>query len=443
MLKSLVDKIGLDAITTTTLVTRVWTTFSGLVLLGAISYFLTPFEQGVYYLFVSMLAAQVLLELGLSFTLAQFTSHEFAYLSWSKQNFLEGDFDYVRKVLRFFKFALVWYFIIAVLMLLIIFPVGIIFIGQSNEEGIGTSVLTAWGVYVVVGALNMIVNPLLVLLEACGRVLEVAKIRLAQAVLSTALILGVFYYGGGIFGLSAGLLGYVGIGVIWLTYSYSSFLKQALSLPLEMASVFKMVISMQWRIAISWAFGYLTFYTFTPMVFYYVGGIESGQYGMSMQIFVALNSLGVAWITTKMPIFCKLIQLKKQDELNQRFYTALAQSSFVMVAINLLVLFILGLDLNALALISSRILSWKLMALLCIASILNHLIFSFAAIIRAQKIEPMMVPTVIGGLVMIISGWLFIPVYGAEGAVWIYLACTCLGFVMTLLIFKKHRKFVS
>lgn len=443
MLESFKDKLGLDAITITTLLTRLWTTFSGILLLGAISHFLTPSEQGIYYLFVSILASQVLLELGLSFTLAQFTSHEFAYLSWSKDNRLEGGFDYVRNILRFFKFAIVWYLIIAVLMLATIFPVGIIFIWQSTDVEIGNSVLIAWGAYVLIGALNMIINPLLVLLEACARVLEVAKIRLAQAVLSTALTLVVFYCGGGIFGLSAGLLGYVCIGMIYLTFHYHSFLKQVLSVAFEMVSVLKKVFTMQWRIAISWAFGYLSFYTFTPIVFYYVGGIESGQYGMSIQIFAAINSLGIAWITTKMPVFCQLIQFKKQEELYKVFFTALAQSSFVMIAINLLLLLILRLDLNEIELFSSRILSWKLIGLLCISSILNHLIFSIAAVIRAQKIEPMTLPGVIGGLLMVISGLLFIPSYGVEGAVWVYLACTSFGLAMTLFIFKKHWKLIS
>lgn len=127
MIELFLTKIGLDAVTSTTIVTRVWTTASGLALIIGISFFLDPFEQGVYFLFVSMLAAQVLLELGLSFTLSQFTSHEFAYVSWTKTNLLEGKQENVFKVFRIFKFALVWYSIIGILMLAIIFPVGIFF----------------------------------------------------------------------------------------------------------------------------------------------------------------------------------------------------------------------------------------------------------------------------------------------------------------------------
>ena len=444
MIELFLTKIGLDAVTSTTIVTRVWTTASGLALIIGISFFLDPFEQGVYFLFVSMLAAQVLLELGLSFTLSQFTSHEFAYVSWTKTNLLEGKQENVFKVFRIFKFALVWYSIIGILMLAIIFPVGIFFIDSTTNESIfDKSIFIAWGVYVITGSINIIVNSILALIESTGRVLEIARVRFLQAIFSTAFIFTTLYLGGGVYALASGLFGYIIIGIIWLSFSYLNFLKQTLQFSAEIKLIFKEIIPMQWRIAISWIFGYLTFYTFTPMIFYFVGGVESGKYGMSMQIFTALNSLGIAWITTKMPLFCELIALKKQKKLYKVFYTSLAQSTCVMIAINLMVIFIVNIKLDLFIHFASRILPLKLIILLCICSIVNHLIFSIAAVIRAQKIEPMLVPTVINGIAMIGIGWILIPIYGISGAVWVYTLCTFIGLLAAFYIFYKYKNFID
>ena len=87
---------------------------------------------------------------------------------------------------------------------------------------------------------------------------------------------------------------------------------------------------------------------------------------------------------------------------------------------------------------ANRILPLNLMLLLCISSIFNHLIFSIASVIRAQKIEPMLIPTVINGILMLSIGWLLIPIYGLVAAVWIYSSCTFAGLAMALLVFKKY-----
>lgn len=443
MIKLLITKIGLDAITSTTIFTRIWTTASGLALIIAISFFLDPFEQGIYFLFVSLLGAQVLLELGLSFTLAQFTSHEFAHISWVDKNLLEGKGAAVSKVFKIFKFAMVWYSIIGILMLTLIFPVGILFIDNSSENIFNKSIFIAWGLYVITGAVNIIINAIIVLIESTGRVLEVARVRLLQAIFSTILIFTTLYLGGGVYALASGLFGYILIGALWLQLNYLSFLKQASKVSTEIRLIFKEIIPMQWRIAISWAFGYLTFYTFTPMIFYFVGGTESGRYGMSMQIFTALNSLGIAWITTKMPLFCELIELKQEKKLYKIFYTSLIQSTFVMIIINLLVLFIISIKLDLFQHFASRILPFNLMLLLCFSSILNHLIFSIAAVIRAQKIEPMLIPTIICGIAMLGLGWVLIPLYGISGAVWVYTSTTFIGLCAAIYIFKKYKNFLN
>lgn len=53
---------------------------------------------------------------------------------------------------------------------------------------------------------------------------------------------------------------------------------------------------------------------------------------MSLQIVTALNSVGMAWITTKVPQFCRLIARRQRARLDELFRTTLRQSLFFLAA---------------------------------------------------------------------------------------------------------------
>ena len=108
-----------------------------------------------------------------------------------------------------------------------------------------------------------------------------------------------------------------------------------------------------------------------------------------------------------------------------------------------MVIFIVNIKLDLFIHFASRILPLNLIILLYICSIVNHLIFSISAVIRAQKIEPMLVPTVINGIAMIGIGWILIPIYGISGAVWVYTLCTFIGLLAAFYIFYKYKNFID
>ncbi len=73
--------LGLDRAVVFTVLARAWTSGSGLITVVLIARFLSPAEQGYYYTYASLIALQMVFELGFSQVVMQLASHERAHLS--------------------------------------------------------------------------------------------------------------------------------------------------------------------------------------------------------------------------------------------------------------------------------------------------------------------------------------------------------------------------
>jgi O-antigen/teichoic acid export membrane protein len=71
-----------------------------------------------------------------------------------------------------------------------------------------------------------------------------------------------------------------------------------------------------------------------PIVFAAQGPVVAGQLGMTLSITSALLSVSMVWISTKVPLFCNLVALKKYDELDRTFRTVGRHSFSVMLALS-------------------------------------------------------------------------------------------------------------
>src|SRR5689334_17769121 len=83
--------LGLDRAVGFTVLARFWSSAAGLVTVALIARFLSPAEQGYYYTFGSLVAVQIIFELGFSFVILQMASHERARLSISEDCEITGD----------------------------------------------------------------------------------------------------------------------------------------------------------------------------------------------------------------------------------------------------------------------------------------------------------------------------------------------------------------
>src|SRR6202046_2344477 len=83
--------LGLDRAVGFTVLARFWSSAAGLITVALIARFLSPAEQGYYYTFGSLIALQIVFELGFSLVILQMASHERAHLAISVDGIVSGD----------------------------------------------------------------------------------------------------------------------------------------------------------------------------------------------------------------------------------------------------------------------------------------------------------------------------------------------------------------
>jgi O-antigen/teichoic acid export membrane protein len=442
-MKKLLAYLGIDRAVTYTLMGRGWSLVSGMVTLLFVARYLTPDEQGYYYTFASLVAMQILFELGMSIVITQFASHEMAHLSWQNDRIVIGDDQAKYRLRSLFKLVVKWYAAIAAMIVLIVLPAGWLFFSTIHAST-PVNWQMAWIGVVLAAAVNIFFLPLIALLEGCGRITEVAQLRMYQSVFGSLAAWAVLASGGGLFAMSAMNIALAFTVFVWLWQTKKVFFKDLVQ---HQAGVclgihWKAEIwPLQWKIALSWLSGYFIFQLFTPVLFAYRGAIEAGQMGMSFSLANALMSVAMAWMSTKSPQFGTLVAHKDYTRLDEIFNSTLIRS-FV-------VIFTLGVTLCAvnyfLHLISLplalRFLNPLPFTLLIAATMLNYVTYAQSTYLRAHKQEPFLFISLISAALIAVSTLTLGKMQGATGIMAGYLGvCTCIGFGWGSWIFIAKRR---
>jgi len=420
-MKKLLAYLGVDRAIAYTLATRGWGLLSSIVTLLLVARFLTAEEQGYFYTFASLLAIQILFELGMSIVVTQFASHEMAHLSWSETETLVGDASAKARLRSLILLVTKWYGVIAILIVVGILPIGWIFF-SSNTPQSPVNWQVAWTWLVLASAVNVFIMPMLSLLEGCGRVTEIARMRMYQNILGSAFAWLVLLGGGGLLAMPVMSTCFALTVLVWLWRTKRDFFANLLIETSESASIqWKTEIwPFQWRIALSWLSGYFIFQLFTPVLFAYRGAVEAGQMGMSISVANALMGIAIAWINTKAPGFGSLVAKKDYINLDRLFNLTLSRSLYVMVAIGGLLCAINYLIHAESMEFAYRFLDPLPFLLLMSATVFAYVTYAQAAYLRAHKEEPFMMislisAALIGGLTVVLA-----KEYGATGLMAVY-----------------------
>lgn len=414
--------IGVDKAILFTLLGRGWSVGAGLVTIFMVTKFLSPELQGYYYTFNSLIALQIFVELGLTYVVIQFASHEMAHLNWMSNGIVAGNAQAKRRLQSLVYFALTWFGIAAVLMILVLLPVGIYFFNSTKSAVAIYETSRPWSLLVLFSSINLIVTVVGAVLEGCGKVADIAILRFWQSFLSVSSTWIILWKGGGIYALvgNSAVLAFVGIVWLWVKYRYFflDLLKNSEKLPgMDWKNE---VWPFQWRIALSWMSGFLIFQLFNPLLFATHGPVVAGKMGMSLQIIAAMNGAAMAWISTKAPEYGRLVATAQRQQLDNVAMKGFIQSFtflfFGIVAVGSIFYY--------LSLIGSpyaeRVLPLNIFSMLGLVCLANHVVFAQAAYLRAHKQEPFMGLSILTGLVTASLAFLLIPKFAATGAVFSY-----------------------
>ena len=432
---------GLDFHVLVTLLFRGWAILAGGATVFLLPLWLSPTEQGYYFTFASVLALQIFFELGLNQIVMQLVSHEVAHRTETADGRLTGKESHLGRLSSLARLIGRWYGVAALLFALIGGIAGATFFTQKGTEPISVW-LGVWVVLVGATAVNLWLSPGLAVMEGCGKVGQVARLRLVQSVLGYALLWATLLSGAGLWAatavpvVSAVCTGY------WLK-AHGNMLRWLSSRAVDVKNQLSWrtdVLPLQWRIALSWASGYLIFNLFTPMVFSRHGAIEAGRLGMALTVFSAISTIGMSWVNAKAPNFTMHIARGERRELNILF-KALFLRSTVVIALTSGGVVLLAWYLNQIGLpLMMRIASPSVLVVLAIITIVNSMVFAMAIYMRAHREEPMLTQSIVGGLLVACAVYTG-SIYGVLTMMFLYMLIAILiSLPWTIWLFSKYAK---
>ena len=441
---SLIAKVAIfDRATVVTVINRLWAMGAGLITLTLIAKSFAPEIQGYYYTFYSLIALQVFVEMGFNYAIIQLVSHEKANLNWQITGSLIGNSLSQEKIQALLKLVVLWFISGAILLAIILIPGGLMFfIDKYDGNNFYGLIGFPWILLVTCTGMVLLLNAYLAVLEGCGKIEEVAGIRLIQSVATSLGIWGALLCGGGLYAPFIGSVFAIFFGIYFIYLRFRVFIRQYSNFRVSMSSLKwkKEIFPFQWRIGLSWISGYFIFQGLTPIIFMYVGPVAAGQFGMTMQIFGAIGQIAVVWVSTRAPEFGVLIAKGQKQELDKIFFSKLLQS-FIVLAVVIFGCTFLYLILNYLnSPYLLRIVSWPLLAIFVLTAFANNAVIAESIYLRAHKEEPFMALSLANGLITLVLAVLLVPIFDSAGAVIAYsVGVIFIGFLGGTYIFFRKR----
>ena len=398
----------------------------GVISILFITQFFTKAEQGYYYTFNSLLALQIIFEMGLSFIILQYAGHEFAVISWVKGK-ITGEAGAIGRFQAFLARAIVAYAIIAGCIFFLVWPAGLIFFARAATQ---PDIIWQgpWVLLCVLTALNITTLPFWATIEGSGLVVKANRFRTIQNAMGACGMWFAMMSGAELYSIAISPLICFALSVFWLHRHYKDLLTKAYTgfinfiKKRENAHTFswmREVWPMQWRIAISWVSGYFLSQIYTPIIFYYQDAASAGRFGASMAVCNMLSLVSITIVSAYNPQLCKLIAGKKWEELFALFEKVFI--SALVIAVLMAVVIISVLYVPILHKVTERFLTPYYMGLLLLGAIINFMIGATALFLRAFKRDPFVWVSLIGACLNVALALWFGKLYGASGVVYSYL----------------------
>lgn len=393
-----------------------WRFIAGPVSMILIGTRFTPEVQGYYYTFSSLVALQIFVELGLGTVIVQFASHEWSKLGLDSQGRIVGEASALSRLVSLGHLAFRWYSVAGGIVAGGLGLGGYIFFSQSPTP-VGVDWVAPWFALCLLTGMTLWLVPVWSLLEGCNQVSRVYAFRMIQGVLTSLALWAAILLGAGLWTAVVT----TAVGIIWAAaflpryyrHLFGPFFFAPSGKPLSWHSE---IWPMQWRLAVSFVFGYFSTWVFTPVLFHYRGAIEPGQFGMTWNLIASVVGVANIWSSPRAPQFGMLIARKEYAQLDRLLFRVAAASTSVLVINGLAVWLAIYMVPAFSPRFAARLMPPLPTGLLILGWIMNNFGHPFSVYLRAHRREPYMVLTIVLGVLTFLLTWFLGSRFGAVGA---------------------------
>jgi hypothetical protein len=411
---------GVDRAIAFTIMARVWSAAAGLLTVLLIVRFLTPGEQGYYYTFASVVALQVIFELGFSFVVLQLAAHERAQLIFLPDGVVQGDAVSHSRLASILQKSVRWYSVAAILMIAVLLPAGLHFFGAPPNSEATVAWKAPWVLLTAATVLTFQIDPIFSFLEGCGFISNVAWMRMGQAMLGSIFAWLAMVAHRGLFSPAMEILGQAVVGAAFLLVKpYRRLLAALWSYRTDTHSIGwrQEIWPFQWRIALSWLSGVFIYQLVNPILFRFQGPAEAGRMGMSLSIVGAIAAVAISWMSTKASPFGGMIARREYVNLDRLFFRTCWQSTILLVVGDIAFLVVLVFAGGHFPHLAARVVQPWAIALMMFTALASHIAYCQALYLRSHKREPFLGITVIGAFLIGGSTYLLGRLWGVNAIV--------------------------
>lgn len=422
------------------LAAKLWTILVGPGTALLVAHELTPALQGYYYTFASILALQTLVDLGLGVVITQFASHEWAHLRF-ENGAIVGDDAAAGRLGSLTRLVLRWYAVAGLVILCGLEIGGAAFFGNGPEHD--ASWRGPWSVLAVATALSVSCQSIWAILDGCGQIASANRARALQNVALSISVWIVLLAGGELWApavsATAGLV--VAGAVLWSRHG--AFLRAAYRTFVAGHEIAwsRQVLPMQWRVAVSWASGYVAFSMFTPILFRFHGPVSAGRFGLTWVGVSAVGMLSMTWLSPRVPEMGMLIARQDFAALDQLFGKICRRVWLTAAVLALagwaVIVLLYEMDLP----LAARVLPPRETALWLLGHVVHIIGGPFSAYIRAHKREPLWPVGLLFAAIVLASNLTLGREFGPLGMSAGYLAANLCALppVVAIWLVARHR----
>jgi O-antigen/teichoic acid export membrane protein len=388
--------------------------------------YLSPEMIGFYYTFYSLIFLRFFSELGLNFAVVQIISQSTAL----------GDPDFVQSYVRIF---IRLFFIASIGFIIVACPTILIFHSEYQQiENYYIRILFPWFTLAIATGASVFLNGLVSIIEGHQDFLLVSRLRLNYSlILNSAIAIGLVA-GWELWSLAVGswlAILFLGRGIVRVRHFYvKGERKSKISWLAE-------IWPFQWRLAASWISGFFIFYFLTPYVLKTNGPVAAGQLGLSLQLFLALNSISIIFISTYSARYGNLVGQQLFGQMD-KFFLKNSMLSFGFVFMLLFVFWIVKLEIDEYPNnnFSNRILPNSLLVLLSVACVCNHVFLAANYYLRSFKDESLWVVSTLGAIFIIATTYKFLADGSLTSAVLIYTYTSAIFWIILAVPYSFLRR---
>lgn len=266
-------------------------------------------------------------------------------------------------------------------------------------------------------------------LEGACSVALAWRLRLVQEVLGACCFVGSLLAGWGLWSLALYFAARAAVPLLWWLVT-----REPVSAVAQAPAGFSWAEQLwpfQWRIGLSALAGFLVFQAINPLLLLSQGASATARFGIALAVMNMLLLLSTAWPLSQAARFAALLARGDGIGVQQRLRRLLGPSMGLALLAALGALAAVAALLRWAPLLAGRLPDLGTLSLLLVAGLAHHATACYAVVLRAERLEPLLRLSVIGGMASLALIAVVARMADLPGIAATHLGCTLLGLWLT------------